>query len=139
MDLVNIYGCFSDRTRLRILNLLDSGPLCVCHVQDVLSESQVKISRHLAYLRHHGLVETMRQGQWMIYRLPQKPSRELRANLACLKDCVQDDAEFRHDRARLERLRATFEVNSPLCRPRALSGLGSDPSKGGRQALTPAS
>ena len=52
MELVPIYQCLCDRTRLRILNLLDSGPLCVCHFQTLLKEGQVKISKHLAYLGH---------------------------------------------------------------------------------------
>ena len=42
MDLVQIYHCFCDRTRLRILNLLCEGPLCVCHFQELLNEPQVK-------------------------------------------------------------------------------------------------
>ena len=51
MDLVQIYQCFCDLTRLRILHLLTKSPLCVCHFQDILREPQVKISKHLAY--HH--------------------------------------------------------------------------------------
>ncbi|PYK63832.1 MAG: ArsR family transcriptional regulator, partial [Verrucomicrobia bacterium] len=48
MDLIQIYQCFCDRTRLRILHLLRRSPLCVCHFQDILDEPQVKISKHLA-------------------------------------------------------------------------------------------
>ena len=36
MKLVKIYECLCDPTRLRILNLLKSGELCVCDVQEVL-------------------------------------------------------------------------------------------------------
>jgi DNA-binding transcriptional ArsR family regulator len=49
MDLIQIYQCFCDRTRLRILHLLTKSSLCVCHFQDILGEPQVKISKHLAY------------------------------------------------------------------------------------------
>jgi|ERR1700722_7184237 arsenite transporter len=52
--LPEIYRAFSDRTRLRILNLLLQQPLCVCHVQDVLDLPQVNTSQHLAYLRKAG-------------------------------------------------------------------------------------
>ena len=106
MELVNIYQCLCDRTRLRILHLLQKGPLCVCHFQDLLGEPQVKVSKHLAYLRRRGLVSRRREGNWMIYSLPARPSRELRANLACLQDCCGEDPVFRRDRARLDR-RAT--------------------------------
>ena len=82
MDLVSIYECLCDRTRLRIIHLLGSGPLCVCHLQEILEEPQVKISKHLSYLKERAMVEAERQANWMIYRLPAKRSRELDANLA---------------------------------------------------------
>ena len=83
MELLRIYECLCDRTRLRLLNLLTQGPLCVCHFQELLGEPQVKISKHLAYLRARALVQVERDGSRMIYELPAKPSRELAANLAC--------------------------------------------------------
>ncbi len=115
MSLVQIYQCLCDQTRLRILHLLHRGELCVCHFQEILSEPQVKISKHLAYLRKHGLVESRKEANWMIYRLPAKPSRELSRNLACLQDCVREDGIFRRDAARLEKLQAAAAEGSPLC------------------------
>ena len=106
MDLVQIYECLCDRTRLRILNLLMHTPLCVCHFQEILNEPQVKISKHLAYLRSRGLVETKQEKNWVIYSLPAKRGRELDANLKCLQDCVQSDSIFKADRRVLARLRA---------------------------------
>ncbi len=103
MNLVAIYECLCDRTRLRILNLLNVRPLCVCHFQELLGEPQVKISKHLAYLKKRGLVESTREGNWMIYRLPKKPSPELTKNLCCLQDCVQEDKVFKQDLAKLKR------------------------------------
>ncbi len=101
MDLIQIYECFCDRTRLRILRLLTEGPLCVCHFQEILEEPQVKISKHLAYLRSRKMVETTRSANWMIYSLPARPDRELTRNLKCLQDCVQTDAVFKADLKRL--------------------------------------
>ncbi|PAW65258.1 MAG: ArsR family transcriptional regulator [Opitutia bacterium Tous-C1TDCM] len=117
MDLALIHQCFSDRTRLRILHLLGAGPLCVCHFQTLLGEPQVKISKHLGYLRSRGLVEAAREGSWMVYRLPAKQPAALRANLACLRACVRADPEFRRDAARLRAGRPEFEKSSPLCAP----------------------
>ena len=116
MELVEIYQCLCDRTRLRILNVLARGPLCVRHLQDILGEPQVKISKHLRYLRKRGMVEATRQGNWMIYRLPQAPSPELSANLACLQDCAAEEDTFRRDADRAARLRPEPEVNGPLGR-----------------------
>ena len=104
MELVKIYECLCDPTRLRLLNVLAQGPVCVCHFQEVLGEPQVKISKHLAYLRERGLVESERQGNWVIYELAAKPSRELQANLACLQECARRIPVFKRDRARLNKI-----------------------------------
>lgn len=118
MKLIRIYECLCDPTRLRLLNVLTQGPLCVCHFQEILREPQVKISKHLAYLRERGLVECEREGNWMIYELPTKPSRELRANLACLQDCSREDPVFRGDLARLKKLAPKFSATGPCgCAP----------------------
>ena len=105
MELIQIYQCFCDLTRLRILQLLTRGPLCVCHFQSILEESQVKVSKHLSYLRERGLVEAERHQNWMIYRLPAKPPLELRKNLQCLQDCVQTEPVFKEDLRRWRGLR----------------------------------
>jgi ArsR family transcriptional regulator len=115
MELIRIYECLCDRTRLRILALLDGGPLCVCHLQEILAEPQVKISKHLGYLKIRGLVEAKREGNWMMYQLPVKPPRELKANLACLEDCASEDATFRRDRAKLAKLRARLTKSACPC------------------------
>ena len=109
MDLVRIYECFCDRTRLRILHLLAQTPLCVCHFQEILGEPQVKVSKHLKYLRGRGMVETQQEKNWVIYSLPEKRSPELEANLKCLQDCASSDAEFKRDLRALARLRQRDE------------------------------
>ncbi len=115
MNLVQIYQCLCDPTRLRILSLLDEGELCVCHLQKVLGEPQVKVSKHLAYLRAHKMVAVRREANWMVYSLPGKRSPELAANLACLQDCAEEDPLFRADRERLRNLKGRFEEESPIC------------------------
>ncbi|HZQ45524.1 MAG TPA: metalloregulator ArsR/SmtB family transcription factor [Verrucomicrobiae bacterium] len=74
-DLVLFYAALSDETRLRLLCLMRSGEVCVCHLQGVLKTNQPKISRHLAYLRKAGLVETRRDGRWTHYRLKRLEGR----------------------------------------------------------------
>lgn len=106
MDLVQIYECLCDKTRLRVLHLLTQTPLCVCHFQEILGEPQAKISKHLAYLRSRGLVETTQEKNWVIYSLAGKRDRELEVNLKCLQDCAQTDSVFKSDLKRLRKLRA---------------------------------
>jgi ArsR family transcriptional regulator len=110
MDLIQIYECFCDRTRLRILHLLTRTPLCVCHFQEILDEPQVKVSKHLAYLRERGLVVVEREQNWMIYSLPRKQDAELKTNLKCLQDCVQTDPVFKRDFRALAKLRTKCDA-----------------------------
>jgi ArsR family transcriptional regulator len=117
MKLTQIYQCLCDETRLRILNLLLRGPLCVCHIQNIIGESQVNVSRHLAYLKERGLVEGMRHQNWMIYQLPAKRPLELESNLKCLQDCVTAEAVFQADLVKLRKVKVVAEVQKALARP----------------------
>jgi DNA-binding transcriptional ArsR family regulator len=74
---------------------------------DILDEPQVRVSKHLAYLRSRGMVATARHQNWMIYSLPRRRAPELEKNLKCLQDCVQTDTLFKRDLVRLAGLRQT--------------------------------
>src|SRR5712692_4072353 len=68
-EMERVFKALADTTRLRILGLLLTGEVCVCHIHESLRITQPKASRHLAYLRRSGLVDTRRQGLWIYYRL----------------------------------------------------------------------
>jgi len=102
LPLIEVYNCLCDETRLRIVHLLEQSPLCVCHLQDILSLTQVAASKHLSYLRKRGLVESRRHEQWMIYSLPAERPRELDWQLRCLQDCLPTHPVFREDLRKLK-------------------------------------
>jgi len=69
-DFSNLFKSLSEPVRLRILYLLlEQGELCVCDIVNSLELSQSVVSRHLAYLRNSGLVNTRREGVWIYYQL----------------------------------------------------------------------
>jgi ArsR family transcriptional regulator len=68
-EMETLFRALADVTRLRILGLLLTGEVCVCDIHESLKITQPKASRHLAYLRRSGLVETRREGLWIHYRL----------------------------------------------------------------------
>ncbi len=80
VDLKSIFQALSDGTRVRLLNLMFGGEICVCYFVEILGEPQPKISRHLAYLRRAGLVSARREGKWMHYRI-NRPSDPQLANV----------------------------------------------------------
>jgi ArsR family transcriptional regulator len=68
-DLALLFAALADRTRLRLLNLMNGKEVCVCYFVEILGQSQPKISRHLAYLRRAGIVAARREGKWMHYKI----------------------------------------------------------------------
>ena len=71
-DYAALFKALSEPVRLRIVHLLlDKGELCVCDIVDTLELSQSVISRHLAYLRNSGLLDTRREGVWIYYQVTQ--------------------------------------------------------------------
>jgi len=64
-----LFKALSDETRLRIVNLLAEGELCVCDLTHALEMPQSTVSRHLAHLKNAGLVSDRRHKTWAFYRL----------------------------------------------------------------------
>ena len=102
-DLALLFAALADRTRLRLLNLMDGKEVCVCYFVEILNQPQPKISRHLAYLRSAAIVAARRDGKWMHYRIVMPPNegaaKLLRETLAWLKE----ERSMQADRARLSR------------------------------------
>jgi len=104
-DYAQFFKCLSEPVRLRILFLLlKRGELCVCDLVESLETSQSVVSRHLAYLRNNGVLNSRREGAWVYYTLDESNlffgefmanfaenganSVELKADLARLSESV---------------------------------------------------
>ena len=97
-ELAKIFKALSDESRLRILGLLfNSDDLCVCDIEPVTGFTQTKVSRHLAYLKHAGLVEDRRQGLWMLYRMAKPKTEGQKKLLDCVRSLVRANPAARKD------------------------------------------
>ncbi|MFO0900886.1 MAG: metalloregulator ArsR/SmtB family transcription factor [Pirellulales bacterium] len=96
-----LFRACADRTRLRLLNLLIPGERCVCDLVDAVQLSQPKVSRHLAYLRRAGLVESRKEGLWSYYCLARPGTRFHAKLLECLQCCFTETLEWARDARRL--------------------------------------
>jgi ArsR family transcriptional regulator len=104
VSLISLFKALSDETRLRIVGLLaESGELCVCDIESVVSCPQAKISRHLAYLRRAGIVQGKKKGLWMIYSLSTPRNGDHELILKCVKDLLRDNRTVRADSADLQK------------------------------------
>jgi ArsR family transcriptional regulator len=117
-DLALLFAALADRTRLRLLNLMEGREVCVCYLVEILGQSQPKISRHLAYLRRAGIVAARREGKWMHYKIvvPKHPgaARILGETLIVLSQ----DKTMQADLSRLKKV---------CCVPERASALGGAP------------
>jgi len=102
-DLVQLFQALGDPTRLRILNLLAAGDLCVCYFVEILGDPQPKISRHLAYLRRAGVVDARREGKWIHYRLARSGDETRTRVIDATLAAIAGDRQMQRDRLALER------------------------------------
>jgi ArsR family transcriptional regulator, arsenate/arsenite/antimonite-responsive transcriptional repressor len=100
-----MFRAFSDRTRLRILHILQGGELCVGDIVDVLQAPQPRVSRHLAYLRKAQLVVVRKSGLWCHYSLARARTPFHRKVLECIAKCFGEVPELQADKARAAKVR----------------------------------
>lgn len=115
-ELEELFQALGDRTRVRLLNLMADGEVCVCFFVEVLDEPQPKISRHLAYLRTAGLVSARREGKWANYAITPPEHPTLRAALEGVLAALREDRELQRDRAALARACCSPRVPEQLRR-----------------------
>jgi ArsR family transcriptional regulator len=101
----SMFRAFSDRTRLRILHVLQGGELCVGDIVEILQAPQPRISRHLAYLRAAKLVVVRKSGLWSHYRLAPAKTPFHKKLLECLAKCFVEVPELQADAARAAKIR----------------------------------
>lgn len=63
------FKLLGDKTRLKIVSILNQQDMCVCQLVELLQTTQPNISQHLRKLKDAGLVREDRRGQWIFYSL----------------------------------------------------------------------
>ena len=67
--MAEIFQCFADPTRLKIINALLLSDLCVCDLTRLMNMTQPAVSHHLKHLRQIHLVKASRLGKSVFYSL----------------------------------------------------------------------
>ena len=115
------FAALADKTRLRLLNLMSEGEVCVCFLADTLGTNDPKISRHLAYLKRAGLVTGRRDGKWMHYSIREPREPHAREVLAATLRMMRDDNAMARDRKRLVKVCCSPSTPVSISRSRVLS------------------
>ncbi len=81
------FKALGEEMRLKIVELLLHGELCVCEIMEELGLSQPAVSHHMKILRQAGLVRDRREGKWIHYSLDQE-------TFDCFDNMLQDRLFF---------------------------------------------
>ena len=85
-DIAQFFKVLADEARIKMLWLLfNNQELCVCDIMETLGITQSKASRHLATLRHAGLVTDRKVGAWSYYSLRPVENGFIQAQLETLR------------------------------------------------------
>lgn len=116
-QLEQLFKGLADQTRLRILNLLLHGELCVCDIQYVLDSSQANVSRHLTYLKNSGLALDRREGVRIYYRLAQ-PTQGVHKHLfTFLREAFRPSEVLEKDSRKLKKAIENGSCNASEWKP----------------------
>ncbi|MBO9541729.1 winged helix-turn-helix transcriptional regulator [bacterium] len=69
MPLSEVFKALADPTRRQILDRLKHGPLSAGEIAEGFAMSKPSVSHHLALLKGAGLIESEKNGQFVIYAL----------------------------------------------------------------------
>lgn len=76
MDLVQLLKALGDENRVRIINLLKEGELCVGEIEHVLGMTQSNVSRHLIKLSSMKIITSGKKAQWVFYKIDERILKE---------------------------------------------------------------
>lgn len=112
LSILKCLKLLADPTRLRILCLLQHGPLSVVELQEILGMGQSRISTQLSILKLEGLVSDKRSGKHNVYRseMPEELYQLATRAAAEMPESQQDLSAVKHLlRKRKDVARAYFD------------------------------
>ena len=115
-DFLSIAKAMSDENRLRILMALRGKELCVCTFTELLNLAPSTTSKHLSILKQARLIESVKDGKFVYYRLtmPESKNHPLVAPaLRCLEESLADSEQVMTDAKLLAAIIEKGEQSDP--------------------------
>lgn len=107
MDIVQVLKALADENRIRILNILRTGELCVCDIETVLGIQQSNASRHLNKLKLAGIINSQKKSQWVYYCLNDDIFKQFPFLSVIINDEIKKIAVCKEDISFLQQHKAT--------------------------------
>ena len=100
---MKIFKALGDKSRLRIVKMLQQRALCVCEITEILKLAPSTVSQHLSLLREAGLILDRKDGKWVEYHLNSNSSNIFLVGLLPLL-CywLNEDSQIAADSQRLQ-------------------------------------
>ena len=114
-NFIRITKVLADESRVRILRLAMEKELCVCQIIETIQLAPSTVSKHLLLLKQAGLVDSLKRGRWMHYRVASAERRSAAADILTLvRKALSHDIQIESD---LKRLKIILKMNrEDLCR-----------------------
>ena len=117
-DTLTIIKAMADENRLRILMALRGKELCVCTLTELLDLAPSTTSKHLSVLKQARLIESVKDGKFVYYRLTMEGSSNYPLAgpaLAWLESSLENSPQVRTDAAMLQTIIEKGEQSSLDC------------------------
>ena len=69
LSMADFYKALSDSTRIKIIDVLYEGELCVCDISVLINMTKSATSHQLRYLKEMNLIKSKKQGKEVFYSL----------------------------------------------------------------------
>ena len=70
-----VFKAFCDENRLMIIEMLQSGEKCACHLLEKMHIGQSTLSHHMKILCESGIVVSRKEGKWTYYSISNEGSK----------------------------------------------------------------
>lgn len=101
-DKTKFFKVLSDINRLRILKMLQTKPLCVCEITNVLELATSTVSQHLKILKEYGFILEEKDGKWVNYLINPLPAdQRISSLLTSLDFWIADEEAIIRDKKKV--------------------------------------
>lgn len=97
MNTVQMLKALGDETRIRIVNILRDGPLCVCEIESILEITQSNASRHLSKLMNANIVTYYKEAKYVYYKLDEETLNKYSFIKVLLENELDEDEKLKND------------------------------------------
>lgn len=97
MKIIQMLKALGDETRIRIVNILREGPLCVCEIESILEITQSNASRHLNKLMNANIVTYYKEAKYVYYKLDEKTLKKYNFIKVFLKNELDKEEKLKYD------------------------------------------